>query len=322
MATVLAIAELRDGEVRDESFELIAAARLLADARGDEVVTLLPGHDIARQADELARYGRVLYADDPALADYSLDAYRAALQAAVAFCDADRVLFSATPIGWDLAPRLAAALDAGYVGSVTGIESAQGHVLLTRRVFGGKLETRVAATAGRIVMTVEAGACDAAQPVAGATVERLSFAPPASARTRFVERRSADALGVDLTKADVIVAGGRGVGDAEKFAAVIEPLARALGAAVGASRPVVDAGWLPRAHQVGSSGQVVKPKVYIACGISGAVQHLAGMKNAGYIVAINRDARAPIFAVADLGVAADLHDIVPALTAALEDRSD
>jgi electron transfer flavoprotein alpha subunit len=141
----------------------------------------------------------------------------------------------------------------------------------------------------------------------------------AELRAKFVETKQAPKTGVDLTKADVIVSGGRGVGAPEKFAQVIQPLADALGGAMGASRPVVDAGWLPHSYQVGSSGQTVTPKLYIACGISGAIQHLVGMKNSNFIVAINKDADAPIFEVANLGVVGDLFEIVPALTKAVKE---
>ncbi len=138
-------------------------------------------------------------------------------------------------------------------------------------------------------------------------------------KSRFVETRVAESKGVDLSKAEIIVSGGRGVGDPEKFPEVIQPLADALGGAMGASRPVVDAGWLPHEYQVGSSGQVVTPKLYIACGISGAIQHLVGMKGSNFIIAINKDPDAPIFEVADLGVVADLFEVVPALTDAVKE---
>ena len=138
-------------------------------------------------------------------------------------------------------------------------------------------------------------------------------------RSAFVEIKQSDATGVDLTKADVIISGGRGVGNPEKFSEVIQPLADALGGAMGASRPVVDAGWLPHEYQIGSSGQVVQPKLYIACGISGAIQHLVGMKTSNFIIAINKDPDAPIFEVADLGVVADLFEVVPALTRAVQE---
>jgi len=138
------------------------------------------------------------------------------------------------------------------------------------------------------------------------------------AKAQFVEVKEAEATGVDLTKADIIVSGGRGVGDPEKFPEVIQPLADALGGAMGASRPVVDAGWLPHPYQVGSSGQIVSPKLYVACGISGAIQHLVGMKASNFIVAINKDPDAPIFEVADIGVVADLFEVVPALTEAVK----
>lgn len=323
MAAVLTIAELRDGNVREESFEVVTAARQLAEAHGHQLVTLVVGDGVGRQAENLAMRagGRVLCADHAALADYSLSNYRAVARAAIEACDARFVLMSATPVGWDLAPALAAGLDAALITSVTSLLIHEGRPSFTRRVFGGKLETRVVSAAETTVLTLEPGACRAADAAAGSPVEPLAFELPASPGTRFVARRAGDPGDVDLTKADVIVSGGRGVGGAEKFAEVITPLAEALGAAVGASRPVVDAGWLPRAHQVGSSGQVVKPKVYIACGISGAVQHLAGMKNSQYIIAINRDTRAPIYQVADLGVVADLHEVAPALTEALNSRS-
>jgi electron transfer flavoprotein alpha subunit len=320
--SVLVISELRDAVVRDETYELIGAARKLADAGKHDVVVLIAGSHLGEQAAALASRGadRVLCADDASLANYSLDLYRAVALTAAQVCDARFVLMSATPTGWDLAPRLAVRLDAGFVSSVTGVDTHDEGISFRRRVFGGKLETRVVSRAERTVLTLDAGACDPFEGSSAASIEVLAVDLPTSPRSRFVERRSGDSSDVDLTKADVIVSGGRGVGDAEKFTEVIVPLAEVLGAAVGASRPVVDAGWLPRAHQVGLSGQVVKPKVYIACGISGAVQHLAGMKNSNFIIAINRDARAPIYQVADLAVVADLHEVLPALTRALKER--
>jgi electron transfer flavoprotein alpha subunit len=325
MSAVLVIAELVGGSIREESFELVTSAARLAEQQGCEVVTLVAGDGVGDQAQEIAQRapGRVLVADDAALENYALENNRAVARAAIDAVDAHYVLMSATPIGWDLAPRLAVGLGAAYISAATALQATDDGTVFTRRVFGGKLETHVVATSERVVVTFDAGAAEAAGPGSGgeATVESLSFELPSAPRTRFVAVRRDENAGVDLTKADVIVSGGRGVGDAEKFAEVIVPLADVLGAAVGASRPVVDAGWLPRAHQVGSSGQVVKPKVYIACGISGAVQHLAGMKNANYIIAVNRDARAPIYQVADLGVVGDLHDVLPALTAALKGRS-
>ena len=167
-----------------------------------------------------------------------------------------------------------------------------------------------------MVATVQPGAKEPAEGGAAGSTSDLAV-DLSGARAKFVEIKQAEATGVDLTKADIIVSGGRGVGDPEKFPEVIQPLADVLGGAMGASRPVVDAGWLPHPYQVGSSGQVVAPKLYIACGISGAIQHLVGMKGSNYIVAINKDPDAPIFEVADVGVVADLFEVVPALTEAI-----
>jgi electron transfer flavoprotein alpha subunit len=189
-------------------------------------------------------------------------------------------------------------------------------------VFGGKAELQIECLAERTVATLDAASFDANGERAGdaAPVEILPFAVAASAGARVTARRNAGVGGIDLSKSDVVVAGGRGLGDADKFSRLIEPLARALGAGVGASRPVVDAGWLPRAHQIGSSGQSVRPSLYVACGISGAVQHLAGIRGAGCVVAINKDRRAPIFCVADIGVVGDVEEILPALTAAVLEK--
>jgi electron transfer flavoprotein alpha subunit len=171
-----------------------------------------------------------------------------------------------------------------------------------------------------VVATVQPGAVPAFEDSTDGSVSKLDVSLDAGQlRTKFVGLKESEATGVDLSKADVIVAGGRGVGKEENFKEVIQPLADILGGAVGASRPVVDAGWLPHAYQVGSSGQVVQPKLYIACGISGAIQHIVGMKASNVIVAINKDTDAPIFEVANLGVVADLNEVVPALTKALQE---
>jgi electron transfer flavoprotein alpha subunit len=230
---------------------------------------------------------------------------------------AELVLISNTPAGWDVAPRIAAALDCGFVSDAFNVENEGGKLVFFRRVFNGKLDARVVPKADRVVATVQPGATAAYQGATSGAAKALEV-DLGTPRSRFVETKQAAAKGVDLTKADVIVSGGRGLGAPEKFPEVIKPLADALGGAMGASRPVVDAGWLPHEYQVGSSGQVVTPKLYIACGISGAIQHLVGMKGANYIIAINKDADAPIFEVANLGVVADLFEVVPKLTEAVK----
>jgi electron transfer flavoprotein alpha subunit len=213
-----------------------------------------------------------------------------------------------------VAARVAAGLDAAFVSDAFDVKP--GPVFL-RRVFNGKLDAEVAPAAGKVVVTVQPGAIAAFEGTGTGSTEKLGV-DLSGLRAKFVETKVAASKGVDLTKAEIIVSGGRGVGAPEKFPEVIQPLASALGGAMGASRPVVDAGWLPHEYQVGSSGQVVTPKLYIACGISGAIQHLVGMKGSNYIIAINKDADAPIFEVAQLGVVGDLFEIVPKLTAAVK----
>ena len=227
------------------------------------------------------------------------------------------MLLSNTPLGWDVAPRLAAALDAGFVSDCFDIAAAGDGYNFKRRVFNGKLDAEISSAGGKVVATVQPGAKAAATSGAAGSTSPLAV-DFGGTRAKFVEVKQAESTGVDLTKASVIVSGGRGVGDPEKFPEVIQPLADALGGAMGASRPVVDAGWLPHPYQVGSSGQVVSPKLYIAAGISGAIQHLVGMKGSNFIIAINKDPDAPIFEVADLGVVGDLLEIVPALTDAVK----
>ncbi|MAE95501.1 MAG: electron transfer flavoprotein subunit alpha [Deltaproteobacteria bacterium] len=310
MGTILIVAELKDGSVREASYELAAFANKI----GGDVKSLVIGSGVAGEAESFAKKGggTVYVADDASLANYNVDGYSAAIRAAIDASGADTVLISNTPTGWDVAPRIAAALDAAFVSDVFNFEDGA----YIRRVFNGKLDARVKVAGDKAVVTVQPGALPAFEGSTDGSTETLAV-DTSGARAKFVETKVAEAKGVDLTKADVIISGGRGVGDPEKFTEVIQPLAEALGGAMGASRPVVDAGWLPHEYQVGSSGQVVTPKLYVACGISGAIQHLVGMKGSNFIIAINKDPDAPIFEVAQLGVVADLFEVVPALTAAL-----
>ena len=321
MGSILIVAEILGGQIREASYELAAFAQKLAGASGRDVKSLVMGQGIEGQAEQLSKRGggAVYAAEHELLENYSAETAYAAIRAAIAASGADLVLISNTPSGWDVAPRVAAALDAGFVSDCFAIDVVDGHLIFKRRIFNGKLDAMISTTADTVVVTVQPGAT---APFAGASagsVEKLAVAIDAAAlKSKFLAIKKSDAKGVDLSKADIIVSGGRGVGDPAKFPEVIQPLADALGAAMGASRPVVDAGWLPHEYQVGSSGQVVTPKLYIACGISGAIQHLVGMKASNYIIAINKDPDAPIFEVANLGVVADLFEIVPALTAAVK----
>jgi electron transfer flavoprotein alpha subunit len=320
MGTILIVTEIQKGVIREASRELAAFARKLAEAGGHDVKSLVLGQGVKDLAEDFAKKGGgdVLVAEGDALAHYSGDAFSQAVQAAVQETGASYVFISSTPSGWDFAPRVAAALDAAFVSDCFGIDTEGGEPAFLRRVFNGKFDARVKAKAEPVVVTFQPGAT---KPFDGSTDGSVSELDPklGEIRTKFQEVKEAEAKGVDLTKASVIVSGGRGLGAPEKFPEVVEPLAKALGGAMGASRPVVDAGWLPHEYQVGSSGQVVAPKLYIAVGISGAIQHLVGMKGSNFIVAINKDPDAPIFEVADLGVVADLFEIVPALTSAVQE---
>jgi electron transfer flavoprotein alpha subunit len=319
MGSILVIAEIQKGKAREASQELISFARKIGGATSREVKTLVMGQGVSAIAEELAKKGggEVFVADDAALANYNLDAAFAAVKAAIAAASPDVILLSNTPTGWDLAPRVAASLDAGLASDCFNAEVEGNELVFFRRFFNGKLDSRLRPTAFPVVATMQPGATAAFDGAADGKVTPLSVSIGATG-TRFVETKVAEAKGVDLTKADIIVSGGRSLGGPEKFQEVIKPLADALGGAMGASRPVVDAGWLPHEYQVGSSGQVVSPKLYVACGISGAIQHLVGMKSSNYIIAINKDPDAPIFEVADLGVVGDLFEVVPKLTAAVK----
>lgn len=317
MGTILVVAEIQKGKVRDASYELLTAAHSVAEAGGHEINGLVIGSGVGEHASTFASKGagKTFVVDDPAAENYNVDVWRKAIQAGAEKSGADLILVSNTPTGWDVAPRIAAALDCAFVSDCIGATASGDGFDFVRRVFNGKLDAEVS-TSGRTVATVQPGALAVHDGSGDGATESLSveFSPKA----KFVEIKAAESTGIDLTKASVIVSGGRGVGDPEKFPEVIQPLADALGGAMGASRPVVDAGWLDHPYQVGSSGQIVAPKLYIACGISGAIQHLVGMKASNFIVAINKDPDAPIFEVADIGVVADLFDIVPALTEAVK----
>jgi len=314
MAKVLIVGEIQGGGLREATLELVALARGL----GADVVSLVLGQGIQGIAEELSKKGggKVLAADGAALADYSSDTHTAVILKAVEAEQPDLVLFSNTPNGWDVAGKVAASLDAAAVTDVFKIESDGDGFALTRRMFNGKFDAQLRAS-GRTVVTVQPGATAAYAGSEAGSVEALAV-DGLTSRSSFVELRKAAAGGHDLTKADIVVSGGRGLQKPEKFDEVLQPLCDALGAQMGASRPVVDAGWKPHEYQVGSSGQVIAPKLYVAVGISGAIQHLVGMKASNYIVAINKDPDAPIFEVANLGVVGDLFEVVPALVEALK----
>lgn len=329
MATrkVWAVLQQRDGELHRQSRETIAAAQELAALVDASVDAVVLGASVTSLAEKLAGEAaveRVLVADHAKLATYTPGAYVAALAPAIREQAPAYVLFPHTYQSVEYFPRLAQQVDGAIVPAVASFRIADGAVLWTRPVLGGKLQAdaRVKSTSGGPVLaSIQPGAVSADRLKSGSgAVEALSVAAlDALAPDReILGVESAAKEEVDLSKAEIIVAAGRGVGGADKMG-VIQELAKALGAEIAASRPVIDNGWLPRDRQIGSSGQTVAPKLYVAAGISGAIQHLVGMKGSNTIVAINKDPNAPIFAVARYGIVGDLHEVLPALTAAVKE---
>jgi electron transfer flavoprotein alpha subunit len=308
----------REGKLHRGSREAIAAGQQLAAAVGGSACAVLLAGDDALAA-EAAGYDleAVYLAVDAALADYTPGAYVSALEPALRAAAPAFIVAPHTYQSVDYVPRLSQAAGAAIVPEATAFEIVDGELLFTRPILGGKLNARVRVKGeGPVVVTVQSGAFAADSAAAGSTEVRPLEHGAISADREILDVVAAGEDEVDLTKADIIVGVGRGVGGADKLGP-IEALAKALGADIGASRPVIDSGWLPRDRQIGSSGQTVAPKLYLAVGISGAIQHLVGMKGSSCIVAINNDPTAPIFSVARYGVVGDLHEVVPALTAAL-----
>ena len=313
---ILVFCETKDGKIRKPSLEALSEARKLADAAGKGLGALFVGATSAG-AEEAAQYGAdvIVKIEDPSLAAYSSDGYAQAIADAVKAKGATALLAAATSCGRDVAPRAAARLGAGYASDITGLAMEEGRLLVTRPVYAGKavattrFETPVQVATTRPNVFVLAPC-----PKAG-TVETLP-APAGGFLAVVKEILTKGAGHVDIAEADVIVAGGRGMKDGANFK-LLEDLAEALGGVVGASRAAVDAGWgLPHSMQIGQTGKVVSPTLYIACGISGAIQHVAGMSGSKVIVAINKDPEAPIFKLATYGIVGDLFEVVPELTKA------
>jgi electron transfer flavoprotein alpha subunit len=321
------VAEHLHDQFRRGTFELLGEGRRLADKLGVELAAVLLGEGVADMAKGLFAHGadRVYLAQDPVLAHYRTGPYTDVLSGMINQHKPEIVLVSATPQGRDLAPRVAARLSAGLTADCTGLDIDDEERLLvqTRPAFGGNLMATIISRHARPQMaTVRPGVMKALDPDPSRTGEIVEIAVHLDERSviaKVVETVQQEADGqVNLQDADIIVSGGRGLGKPEHFA-LIRELAEALGGAVGASRAAVDAGWIPAYHQVGQTGRTVQPKLYIACGISGAVQHLAGMSTADCIVAINKDPAAPVFNIATYSIVGDLFEIVPALTKKLRE---
>ena len=321
---ILVIAEQRDGRLNRASWEAIAGAQQIAAASNLPVVVAIAGDALSDAANELAAaaVAEVVTLASPALAAYTADGYTAALHAAITELAPSTIVLPHTYQTRDFAPKLAARLDRAIITDVTAVKADGGRALFVRPMFQGKLTADVAPqgpTPHLITFQIGAYRPDAAaRGAAAAPVRALAVAVDTAAirqkpEAPFQEARQA----VDLSQAERIVAVGRGIKEQANIALAKE-LADALGAELAASRPICDAGWLPMERQVGSSGQTVAPKLYLALGISGAIQHLVGMKGSSTIVAINKDPDAPIFEVADYGIVGDLFEVVPALIAALK----
>ncbi|MBR5659188.1 MAG: electron transfer flavoprotein subunit alpha/FixB family protein [Lachnospiraceae bacterium] len=333
---VYVFAQQVDNKLSSIAFELIGKGKDLAKDLGTEVTAILAGYQVADLADELAAYGadKVIVIDDPELKEYRTEPYAHAVASVIKEFKPDIVLVGATAIGRDLGPRVSARVHTGLTADCTqldigdfplvalpGKEQLHNQLLMTRPAFGGNTIATIACPNFRPQMaTVRPGVMQKLPKQEGAKAEIINYNPGFTPDNKYVEilkvvKAVTDT--VDIMDAKILVSGGRGVGSAENFK-LLEDLAAVLGGTVSCSRAVVDAGWKPKDLQVGQTGKTVRPHVYFAIGISGAIQHLAGMEESDIIIAINKDETAPIFEVADYGIVGDLNKIVPALTASLK----
>jgi electron transfer flavoprotein alpha subunit len=322
MSTIWTLAEIEGGELKGITHELLTAARSLADASGGlKVGVVALGHEIGGLVPLLGSLGAdlVALADAPSLANAPADVVARVIAPFLQGQQARTVLLGHTAIGKDVAGRLAVRLDCGVIADATELKIAGGQVMATRSIFGGGMWSRATAAGESAVITVRPRAVTPATGQSGRTAETLTLPVAEGSTTRRVETlelKQETSTTISLSDAEVVVAGGRGMGGADRFGPV-ETLAKTLGAAVGASRAVVDSGWRPHKEQIGQTGRTVSPKLYVALGISGAIQHLVGMRTSGTIIAINTDAEAPIMKVANVAAVGDVHEIVPALVTEL-----
>ncbi len=333
---VYVFAQQVDNEISGIAFELLGKAKDLAKDLNTDVTAVLLGSGVKELADQLAEYGadKVIVVDDPELKDYRTEPYAHALSSVINKYKPEIMLVGATAIGRDLGPRVSARVATGLTADCTvleigdfplqavpGQEQLHNQLLMTRPAFGGNTIATIACPYNRPQMaTVRAGVMQKIDPIKGAKANVEEYNPGFTPDNKYVEILDivkSVAETVDIMDAKILVSGGRGVGSPENFK-ILEDLAEVLGGTVSCSRAVVDSGWKPKDLQVGQTGKTVRPNVYFAIGISGAIQHVAGMEESDIIVAINKDADAPIFDVADYGVVGDLNKIVPKLTEALK----
>lgn len=310
-------AEQKEGKLKKVALEMVSTGQRIAKQLGEEVNVVLIGHNIEGLASELAGYGAnsVYLVEDEQLQDYNTDKYLSVMGKLFSDKAPKVVLFGHTLIGKDIAPRLAQRLAAGMMSDCTAMDLTETEIIFTRPVYAGKAFNKVTVTEFPLMATIRPNVMPLI-PTEGNTAQivKVPFAVnPDEIRTLIKEIVKKTMARVELTEADIIVSGGRAMKGSENFK-ILEDLADVLKAGVGASRAAVDSGWRPHGDQVGQTGKIVSPTVYIACGISGAIQHLAGMSSSRYIIAINKDPDAPIFNVADYGIVGDVFEIVPVLT--------
>ncbi len=312
--------EQRDGNIQTVALELLGKARLLADELNEKVVALFPGYNISNQNQMLLEYGadEVVCIDEPELKDYLTEQYSQAIFQAIDEFKPSVVLIGATTIGRDLGPRLSARAKTGLTADCTRLEiSEEGDLMMTRPAFGGNLMATIMCANHRPQMsTVRPGVMQKADRQVGKKGNVINFKPvfdKSKFKVRILENVIEDKGKVDITEAKILISGGRGVGTQEGFDK-LQSLAKVLNAEVSASRAIVDAGIVTHERQVGQTGKTVHPDLYFALGISGAIQHLAGMEESDFIIAINKDKFAPIFDVADIGIVGDVTKVIPRLT--------
>ncbi len=323
MGEIFVLAEHRQGELRDVTFEMLGKGQELAAAMDEPLTAVLLGHSVDGFATELAKQAsQVLVAEDERLEHFNSAAYQQVLAHLITGRKPSLVLIGHSACGMDLAPSLATQLDLPLVTDCVGLEVEDGQLFAVREMYGGKVSARIAFRQADVYMaTVRQAAFpfEEGELLSGEIIAVDSPLTEEIKSKRFIEYVEAAVGEVDISQADVVVAVGRGIKEEDNMS-LVERLAEALGGVLAGSRPVVDAGWLPPDRQVGQSGRTVKPKLYLAVGISGASQHVVGMRASSTIVAINKDPDAPIFKVAHYGIVDDLLKVVPALTAQLEAR--
>ena len=315
MADILALVEHRQGTIRDITYELLTYGRKLAEQINGKLTGVVLGHNTAEFRESVKQHAhRVLVADHEVFKDFNAETYQQALADIIKKENPFLTLIGNTAFGIDLCPSLAIQLGVPFTTDCIGVEITEKKVRVTRQLYDGKMDAHMYLSEGASYMlTLRSGACAAEEGNLASEIQQIETPVTSQPDYRkFIEYIEAAVGDVDITKADVLVGVGRGIKEQANLA-MIEEFAKSIGGVVACSRPIVDANWLPKDRQVGSSGKTVKPKLYIAVGISGAFQHIAGMKNADTIIAINKDPNAPIFNEADYGIVDDLFKVVPAL---------